>query len=62
MSLNVEIRDGLIHVTSGASYMGFPITAGDPMTSLEAEKLADELRAAARKLRGKDQRKKLGDY
>lgn len=61
-ALEVVVKDGMIHVTAGTSYMGHPLTCGDPMTPLEAEKHADALRAAARKLRNKDTRKKLGDY
>ena len=39
-----------------------PYGGADDITALEAERLADELRRAARDVRGGPRAKKLGDY
>lgn len=62
MSVSIVERDGMIVVETDQYVWGHPVPAGAPMTPLEAEKLADELRAAARKLRNRPAKKQLGGY
>ena len=66
MAIDIKTTDEGICIvdTEGGSLWGmpYPTTIGQPMTPMEADKLADKIRAAVRKARSKPQPKKLGEY